>query len=236
MFGLALLAVSITAQSSNVILCIRDFIFLLRVGESIVWSISAWIWETHREWGLSFLSVGSPRSLATSPFPSYSGLLRPVIIRVSCLSLSHVVTFSILVVFTIFFYTASSFVSSLFIFFYPGLSSFCFLNDVSSSIYNLSFGIVHFYVGWVIGLTQFSNILHCTVRGLVLSFGVLGLVSHHFIHLLPMAFITTWVIRPPWGHEISCSLRYISFGRDPATSWSMGCQPTFVSWGYRGIT
>ena len=36
MFELILLAFSIMAQSSNVILCKRDFIFLLRVGESIV--------------------------------------------------------------------------------------------------------------------------------------------------------------------------------------------------------
>ena len=32
------------------------------------------------------LSVGSPRSLSISPFPSYSGLLRLVIIGVSCSS------------------------------------------------------------------------------------------------------------------------------------------------------
>ena len=147
MFELTLLAVSIMAQSSNVILHIKDFIFLLRVGESIVWSISAWIWETRWEWGLGFLNVGSLGSLSTSPIPSYSGLLWPVFIGVSCSSLSHVATFSILVVFIIFFYTPSSFVSSLFVSFYPHQSSFCFLNDISSSVYNLSFGIVHLYVG-----------------------------------------------------------------------------------------
>ena len=184
MLELALLVVSITAQSSNVVLRERYFIFLLRVGESIVWSIFAWFWEIRWEWGLGFLSVGSPGSLSTSPFPSYSGLLRPVIIRVSCLSFLHVAMFSILVVFTIFFYTPSSFVLSLFVFFYPRRSLFCFLNGMSSSFYNLSFGIVHLYVDWVTRLTRFSHIWHCALRSLLLSFGYLGLVSHRFIHLL----------------------------------------------------
>ena len=166
------------------------------MGESIVWSISAWIWETRREWGLGFFCAGSLGSLSISPFSSYSSLLQPVIIGVSCSSLSHVATFSISIVFTIFFYTPS-FVSSLFIFFYPHRSSFCFLNSVSSSVYNLSFGIIHLSVGWVTRLTQFSNIWHCALKGLVLSFGYLGLVSHRFIHLLPLAFIIVRVIRPP---------------------------------------
>ena len=165
---------------------------------------------------LGFLSAGSLGSLSTSPFPSYSGLLRPVIIGVSCFSLSHVATFSIPIVFTIFFCTPSSFVLSLFIFFYPRRSSFCFLNGVSFSIYNLSFGIVYLYVSRVIRLTWFSDIWHCALRGLVLSFGYLGLISHRFIHLLPLAFIMVRVVKPPWGHEISCSLRHISFGKAPS--------------------
>ena len=206
------------------------------MGESIIWSIFAWIWETRREWGLGFHNVGSLRSLSTSPFPSYSGLLWFIIIGVSCSSLPHVATFSISVVFTIFFCTPLSFVSSLFIFFYPRRSSFCYLNGVSYSVYNLSFGIVHLYVGWVTRLTWFSDIWHCVIRGLVLSFGYLGLVSHRFIHLLPLACIMVGVIRPPWGHKISCSLQHISFRQAPSTGWSTRCWPTFVSWGYREIT
>ena len=108
----------------------------------------------------------------------------------------HTLTLSIPIVFTIFFCILSSFVLSLFVFFYPRRSSFCFLNGMSSSIYNLSFGIIHLYVGWIIGLTQFFDIWHCALRGLVLSFGCLGFVSHRFIHLLPLAFITVQVIRP----------------------------------------
>ena len=191
------------------------------MGESIVWSISTWIWETRREWGLVFFSADSPRSLSTSPFPSYSGLLLFIIIGVSCLSLSHVSTFFIPVVFTILFCIPSSFVSSLFIFFYPHRSSFCFLDGVSSS--------VHLYVGWVTRLTRLSDIWHCTLRGLVLSFGYLGLVSHRFIHLLTLAFITVWVVRLPWGHKFSCSLQHISFGqlRPLVEVWDVS-RPSFL--------
>ena len=189
MFELTLLAFSITAQSSNVVLRKRNFIFLLRVSESIVWSIFAWFWEIRWEWGLGFLSVWSPRSLSTSPFSSYCGLLRPVIIGVSCSWLSHIAMFSIPVIFTIFLCTPSSFVSSLFIFFYPRWSSFCFLNDMSFNIYNLSFGIVYLYVGRFIRLTQFSDIWHCAFKGLVLSFGYMSLVSPLFHSPFTLTFI-----------------------------------------------
>ena len=112
---------------------------------------------------------------------------------------------------------------------------FCFLNNVSSSVHNSSFGIVHLYVKWVIGLTRLSDIRYCALRGLLLSFRYLGLVSHRFIHLLPPAFIMVRVVRPPWGHEISCSLRHISFGQAPSTGWSTGCWPTSISRGYQGV-
>ena len=100
---------------------------------------------------------------------------------------------------------------------------------------NLSFGIVHLYVGWVTRLARSSDIWHCALRGLVLSFGYLGFVSHCFIHLWPLAFITIKVVRPPWGYKISCFLLHISFGQASSTGWSTGNRPTFVSWGYRGI-
>ena len=167
------------------------------MGESIVWSISAWIWEICREWGLGFHSAGSLGSLSTSPFSSYSGLFRLVIIGVSCSLLSHLPRF-LSQLFSLF---SSALLHHLshpfFIFFYPCQSSFCFLNNVSSSVYNLSFDIVHLYVGWVTGLTRFFDIWHYALIGLVLSFRYLGIVSHRFIHLLPLASITVWVVRPP---------------------------------------
>ena len=65
--------------------------------------------------------------------------------------------------------------------------------------------------------------------------GIWAFVSHCFIHLLPLAFITVWVVRPPWGHEISCLLRRISFGQAPYTNWSTGCRQGSISWGISRI-
>ena len=234
MFELALLVVSITTQSSNVVL--REiFYFSSESGWEHCMIYVCMDLKIRWEWGLGSISAGSPRSLSTSAFPSYSGLLRPVIIRVSCLSFSHVAMFFIPVVFTIFFCTPSSFVLSLFVFFYPRRSLFCFLNGVSSSFYNLSFGIVHLYVSRVTKLTRFSGIWHCALRGLILSFRYLSLVFPLFHSPFTPTFITIGVVRPPWGHEISCLLRHISFGQAPSTGWSTGCWPISISWGYRGI-
>ena len=170
------------AQSSNVVLHKRIFIFLLRVGESIVWSIFAWIWEICWEWRLGSLSVGFPGSLSTSPFPSKSGLLWPVITGVSCSSFSCVVMFSVPIIFNIFFYILSSFVLSLFIFFYPHRLLFCFLNSVSSSVHNPSFGIVYLYVEWVTG-SHDSPILDIThLEACYCLLGIWALFPHRFIH------------------------------------------------------
>ena len=204
------------------------------MSESIVLSIFAWIWEIRWEWWLGSLSARFLGSLSTSPFPSYSGLLLPIITGVSCSSVSHVGTFSILIVFTIFFCTPSSFVLSIFIFFYLGNRHFASWTVCPLAFVNLSFGTVHLYVGRVTMLTRFSDMWHCALRGLVLPFGYLSLVSHRFIHLLPLAFITVRVVRPPWGHEISCLLRHISFGQAPFTDWSTRCHPTSIFRGYRG--
>ena len=84
-------------------------------------------------------------------------------------------------------------------FFYPRRSLFFFLNSVSSSIYNSLIDIVHLYVGWVTRLTQFSGIWHCALRGLVLSFGYLSLVSPSFHSPFTLTYITVWVVRPPWA-------------------------------------
>ena len=61
-------------------------------------------------------------------------------------------------------------------------------------------------------------------------------VSHRFIHLLPLAFITIWVVRPLWGHEISCLLSRISFGQASSIDWSSGCRQGSISWGISRIT
>ena len=41
------------------------------------------------------------------------------------------------------------------------------------------------------------------MRAWVLIIGYLGLVSLHFYHPITLAFVTSWVLRPPWGHDIT---------------------------------
>ena len=41
------------------------------------------------------------------------------------------------------------------------------------------------------------------MRAWVLIIGYLGLVSLHFYHPIALAFVTSWVLRPPWGHDIT---------------------------------
>ena len=64
--------------------------------------------------------------------------------------------------------------------------------------------------------------------------GIWAFVSRRFIHLLPLAFITVRVIRPPWGYEISCLLWRISFRQAQSTDWSTGCLKGSISWGILG--
>ena len=39
-----------------------------------------------------------------------------------------------------------------------------------------------------------------------LIIGYLSLVSLHFFHPITLAYVTSRVLRPPWGHEIRCYL------------------------------
>ena len=41
------------------------------------------------------------------------------------------------------------------------------------------------------------------IRAWVLIIGYLGLVSLYFYHPITLAFVTSWVLRPPWGHDIT---------------------------------
>ena len=44
------------------------------------------------------------------------------------------------------------------------------------------------------------------MRAWVLIIGYLGLVFLHFYHPITLAYVTSRVLRPPWGHEIRCRL------------------------------
>ena len=43
--------------------------------------------------------------------------------------------------------------------------------------------------------------------------GYLGLVSLHFYYCIALAYVTSCVLKPPWGHEIRCRLRQPLLGQ-----------------------
>ena len=47
----------------------------------------------------------------------------------------------------------------------------------------------------------------------VLIIGYLGIVSLHFCCLITLAYVTSHVLRPPWGHEIRCRIRQPPLGQ-----------------------
>ena len=64
------------------------------------------------------------------------------------------------------------------------------------------------------GLTRFS--VHVAFHTWGHGFFIiryLGLVSLHFYHPITLAYVTSRVFRPPWGHVIRCRLRQPSFGQ-----------------------
>ena len=53
---------------------------------------------------------------------------------------------------------------------------------------------------------KFFYALHLVHEGMGLIIGYLSLVSLHFFHPIISAYVTSHLLRPPWGHEIRCSL------------------------------
>ena len=115
----------------------------------------------------------------------------------------------------------SLFVSSLFIFSYPPRSSSRFMNDECFGACHLLFDLFIYLDTWLSHLTHMV-LWYLTLR--TQGFGTIYLeiwafVSHRFIHILPLAYITVRVVRPPWGHEVSCLLRCSSFEQASSTNW-----------------
>ena len=52
----------------------------------------------------------------------------------------------------------------------------------------------------------FFYALHLIHEGMGLIIGYLSLVSLHFFHPITLTYVTSRVLRPPWGHEIICYL------------------------------
>ena len=67
-------------------------------------------------------------------------------------------------------------------------------------------------------LRSIAHEIFCTccisyIRAWVLIIGYLDLASLHFYHPITLAYITSRVLRPPWGHEIRCRLRQPPLGQ-----------------------
>ena len=67
-------------------------------------------------------------------------------------------------------------------------------------------------------LMRFFYALHLVHKGMGLIIGYLSQVSLHFFHPITLAYVTSHVLRPPWGHEIR---RYL---------WQFSLGQAFVDW------
>ena len=86
-------------------------------------------------------------------------------------------------------------------------SSILFISSLSSLIYSswiLSFSPI--YSNWMYSDPWFmrlsAHIAFYTQGYGVLIIGYLSLVSFHFFHPITLAYVTSRVLRPPWGHGI----------------------------------
>ena len=85
------------------------------------------------------------------------------------------------------------------------INSFCFICPLIDIIFTL--GI----------LRSMAHGIHYTccisyMRAWVLIMGYLSLVFFHFYHPITLAYVTSRVLRPPWGHGIRCRLRHPLLG------------------------
>ena len=98
---------------------------------------------------------------------------------------------------------------------------------------HLSFLLFHhrYFIWLPLGpwLMRFFYALHLVHKGMGLIIGYLSLVSFHFFHPITLAYFTSRVLRPPWGHEIRCYLWqpllrlvfgiWLIYGRHPISSF-----------------
>ena len=62
-------------------------------------------------------------------------------------------------------------------------------------------------------LMRFFYALHLLHESMGLIIGYLSLVSLHFFNSITMTYVTSRVLRPPWGHEIRHYLWQFSLGQ-----------------------
>ena len=95
------------------------------------------------------------------------------------------------------------------------LFSSCSMFDLGSvsTLYSFLFDVTIYlsslFVWGSLGLELMTFSTHCIscMRGMgIISLGSLGLVSFHFFHPINLAYVTSRVWRPPWGHYFTSCL------------------------------
>ena len=146
---------------------------------------------------MGFLYTRSPRSLSISPFPSSGDLPRFGVLRMSCLSLSHIATFVSQLV-SLFSSTCIYYFSYPFSFF-SMLINRCLASWTTCLLVYITCFLALFTYVLVESLFSHDSstfgIAHIGVWHYLL--GIWAFVSHHFIHLSPLAYLTSRVVRPP---------------------------------------
>ena len=73
-------------------------------------------------------------------------------------------------------------------------------------IFHYHFNLFHLSpidIIFTLGTKLFYTCCISYMRAWVLIIGYLSLVSLHFYHLITLAYVTSRVLRPPWGHDIT---------------------------------
>ena len=95
------------------------------------------------------------------------------------------------------------------------LFSSCLMFDLGSTstlyscLFDMSIPLSSLFVWRPLGLGLMTFSTHCIscMRGMrIISLGFLSLVSLHFFHPITLAYVTSRVWRPPWGHYFTLCL------------------------------
>ena len=106
--------------------------------------------------------------------------------------------------------------------FYLFIFSSCWMFDLGSvstlysCFFDVSILLSSLFVWGPLGPGLMTFFMHCIscMRGIrIISLGSLSLVSFRFAHLITLAYITSRVLRPPWGHDFTCCAWRLTHGQ-----------------------
>ena len=83
------------------------------------------------------------------------------------------------------------------------------VSTLYSFLFDVTIYLSSLFVWGSLGLELMTFSTHCIscTRGMgIISLGSLSLVSFHFFHLITLAYVTSCVWRPPWGHDFTLRL------------------------------